>query len=71
MDWCLAYWIRRVTNRPQAKDGTMAAEVKKNRPIEEKESNRRLVTMENARRNIPKEQKVMAVRDREGDMRVI
>jgi hypothetical protein len=55
-------------NRPQAKDDTMTAEVKKNRRIEEKESNRWLVTMENACRNIPNDQKVITVCDREGDM---
>jgi hypothetical protein len=55
-------------NRPQAKDDTMTKEVKKNRPIEEKESNRWLVVMENACRNIPDEIKVINVCDREGDM---
>jgi hypothetical protein len=69
-------------NRPQAKDDTMTAEVKKNRPIDEKESNRWLTTMENACRNIPgpsaeersdegsppDEIKVINICDREGDM---
>jgi hypothetical protein len=55
-------------NRPQAKDDTMTAEVKKNRPIEEKESSRWLATMEKSCRNIPNEQKVITVCDREGDM---
>jgi hypothetical protein len=36
-------------NRPQAKDDTMTAEVKKNRPIEEKESNRWLVMLKSYR----------------------
>jgi hypothetical protein len=35
-------------NRPQAKDDTMTAEVKKNRPIEEKESNRWPVMISNS-----------------------
>jgi hypothetical protein len=55
-------------NRPQAKDDTMTAEVKKNRPIEEKESNRWLVMMEEVCRNIPDEIKVINVCDREGDI---
>jgi hypothetical protein len=35
-------------NRTQAKDDTMTAELKMNRPIEEKESNRWLVMLEEA-----------------------
>jgi hypothetical protein len=52
-------------NRPEPKDDTMTREVKKNRPIEEKESNRWLVMMENACRDIPDEVKVINVCDRD------
>jgi hypothetical protein len=55
-------------NRPQPKDDTMTAEEKKNRPIEDKESNRWLVMMENVCQKISEEIKVINVCDREGDM---
>ena len=55
-------------NRKEAKNTSLTREQLKNRPIEEKESNRWLETMENADRDIPAAIKVLHVCDREGDM---
>jgi hypothetical protein len=53
--------------RLESKDLTLPAE-KRKRPIEEKESNRWLVTMTQSMVGIPDETKVIHVCDREGDM---
>ncbi|GHV22891.1 IS4 family transposase [Spirochaetia bacterium] len=55
-------------NRPEPKNTNLTREQQKNRPIEEKESNRWLVTMENFDSGIPPGTKVIHVRDREGDI---
>jgi hypothetical protein len=54
-------------NRREPKNTTLTKEQQKNRPIEEKESSRWLLTMENADRDIPEDIKVLHVCDREGD----
>jgi hypothetical protein len=55
-------------NRTEPRNETLTREQQKNRPIEEKESNRWLETMETAGGNIPEGIKVIHVCDREGDM---
>jgi hypothetical protein len=55
-------------NREEAKDDSMTRDVKKNRPIEQKESNRWPFMMENVNRNIPENIKIIHVCDREGDI---
>jgi hypothetical protein len=55
-------------NREEPGNEALTREQQKNRPIEEKESNRRLETMERASESIPSETKVIHVCDREGDM---
>jgi hypothetical protein len=55
-------------NRPEPRNETQTREEQKNRPIEEKESNRWLQTMDKASRDIPEGTKVIHVCDREGDM---
>jgi hypothetical protein len=54
-------------NRPEPRNETLTREQQKNRPIEEKESNRWLKTMETVSGNIPLGTKVIQVCDREGD----
>jgi hypothetical protein len=54
--------------RPEKKDESATDAVKKVRPIEEKESNRWLTTMETSCKNIPDDITVINVCDREGDM---
>jgi hypothetical protein len=55
-------------NRRERKNTSLTREQQKNRPIEEKESNRWLATMENSGRDIPAAIKVLHVCDREGDI---
>ena len=55
-------------NRREPKNTSLTREQQKNRPIEEKESNRWLVTMENSDGGIPAAIKVIHVCDREGDI---
>jgi hypothetical protein len=55
-------------NRAERKNTSLTREQQKNRPIEEKESNRWLTTMENSDGDIPAVIKVIHVCDREGDM---
>ena len=55
-------------NRKEPKNETLTREEQKNRPIEEKESSRRLETMETVSGSIPSGTKVIHVCDREGDM---
>jgi hypothetical protein len=55
-------------NRPEPKDESASHESKKVRPIEEKESFRRLETLERSTAAIPEGVKVITVCDREGDM---
>jgi hypothetical protein len=55
-------------NRAEPKNTSLTREQQKNRPIEEKESNRWLVTIENAASGIPEDTKVLHVCDREGDI---
>jgi hypothetical protein len=54
-------------NRAERKNTALTRERRKNRPIEEKESNRWLETMENADCDIGDDTKIPHVRDREGD----
>jgi hypothetical protein len=54
-------------NRAESKNTALTREQRKNRPIEEKESNRWLETMERADRNIGDDIKVLHICDREGD----
>jgi hypothetical protein len=54
-------------NRAERKNTAMTREQQKNRPIEEKESNRWLGTMENADRDRGDALKILHIRDREGD----
>jgi len=54
--------------RPARKDDTANHDKKKQRPIEEKESNRWLETMTNSTADMPPEIKFIHVCDREGDM---
>jgi hypothetical protein len=55
-------------NRPEPRNETLTREQQKNRPIEEKESNRWLAAMETASRDSPEGTKVIQVCDREGDL---
>jgi hypothetical protein len=55
-------------NRPEAKDESASHESKKVRPIEEKESFRRLETLERSTADIPEGIPVITVCGREGDM---
>jgi hypothetical protein len=55
-------------NRPEPRNERLTWERQKNRTIDEKESNRRLETMERVSGSIPSETKVIHVCDREGDM---
>jgi hypothetical protein len=54
-------------NRAERKNTVLTREQQKNRPIEEKESNRWLETMENADRDIGDAIKILHICDREGD----
>jgi hypothetical protein len=54
-------------NRAERKNTALTVEQKKNRPREEKESNRRLETMEHADRDRGGDIKILHVCDREGD----
>ncbi|MDR0558305.1 MAG: hypothetical protein LBG43_10680, partial [Treponema sp.] len=56
-------------NRSEPKDDTRSHESKKARPIEEKESWRRLETLERSAQDIPEGVKETTVRGREGDRR--
>jgi hypothetical protein len=55
-------------NRAEAKNTSLTREQQQNRPIREKESNRRLETMENANCGIPETVTMIHVCDREGDL---
>jgi hypothetical protein len=55
-------------NRPEPKDEPASHESRKVRPIEEKESFRRLETLERSTADIPEGVRVITVCDREGDM---
>jgi hypothetical protein len=55
-------------NRPEGREETLTKEQQKNRPIEEKESNRWLEVMETVSGSIGAGTKVIHVCDREGDM---
>jgi hypothetical protein len=55
-------------NRPEPREETLTKEQQKNRPIEEKESNRWLETMDTVGKSVGAETKVIHVCDREGDM---
>jgi hypothetical protein len=55
-------------NRPEAREETLAKERQKNRPVEEKESSRRLGTVETAGGSVGAGTKAIQVCGREGDM---
>jgi len=55
-------------NRKEPKDTKLTLEQQKSRPIEEKESFRRLTTMKRSDRDIPKDIKVLHISGREGDI---
>ncbi|MDR0638596.1 MAG: hypothetical protein LBG27_06825 [Spirochaetaceae bacterium] len=55
-------------NRPEAKDESASHDSKKARPIEEKESFRRLETLERSAQDMPEGVRMITACDREGDM---